>query len=53
MVPVDFTEGGLCGWQTLGTGANGGSLSFNLWLQNVSRSALVLVVFKAALLRGI
>lgn len=44
---------GQCSWQTPGTGADGGSLSFNLWLWNVSRSALVLVVFKAALLRGL
>lgn len=45
---MDFAEGTvqLAG---PGTGADGGSLSFNLWLRNVSCSALALLGLKVAL----
>lgn len=51
-VRVDFAEGTvqLAG---PGTGADGGSLSFNLWLRNVSCSALALLGLKVALLRAV
>lgn len=51
-VRVDFAETtvSLAG---PGTGADGGSLSFNLWLQNVACSALALLDSKVALLRAI
>lgn len=51
-VRADFAEGAVQ-LADSGTGADGDSLSFNLWLPNVDCSALALLVLKVALWGGI